>query len=90
MCMGMFGPPYGVPISEEVHQLFPPKVKKAWETFDTWWKAKQGDGPIQHSDMPEDVSMAMQTILEAPIPGTDGLTGAASCYMVGVQSQMED
>jgi len=40
--------------------------------------------------MPGDVEEAMKKILEAPIPGHDGLTGEHSCYMNGVRSNMVD
>lgn len=92
MCHGMYAPPYGLPIPEEVHNQFPIEVQAAWTAFDKWWKSapRNEDGLVKKSDMPEPVSQAMSLILEAPIPGADGATGADSCYMIGVQGSMVD
>lgn len=91
MCMRFGGPPYGIPIPQDIHDQYPGKIKKAWEVFDKWWqKAQKSGGPIRRSDMPKGVTRAMQDILEAPIPGHDGATGADSCYMIGVQAQLAD
>lgn len=93
MCMGMFGPPWGIPIPPEIHEQYSPELKAAWVTFDTWWKKAQEDAngePVKKSDMPEDVSQAHKLICETLIPTYDDATGAESCYMVGVAAQMTD
>gem|GEM_PF-1322336 len=86
-----FGPPFGVPITDDIHQQYSPGLKVAWKTFDDWWK-EQGR-PARLADMPEDVKAAFDLVRETPIPGypdDEGPLGAESCYMVGVCSQLED
>lgn len=92
MCFSMHqGPPFGVPIPDETHEKFPPEVKAAWEKFDGWWKqAQDGEVEMSRSAMPADVRQAMETIKSSPIPDSEGYTGADSCYMVGVEGQLED
>jgi hypothetical protein len=94
-CCGSFGgPPYGIPIEEETHNLYSDELKAAWFLFDDWFKKAQdeADGDlIDRSSMPEDVKSAMELILETPIPGFEGgFTGKDSCYMIGVESQLTD
>ena len=88
------GPPYGVPIPEELHEQYAPEVKTAWETFDAWYKEACADSNgdlIDRSTMPIDVKEAMDLILETPIPGYDeSVTGADSCYMQGVFGRLKD
>jgi len=92
MCMGMSGPPFGIPISEENHQQYSKDLKKAWETFDGWWKTVHRDerGFVKESDMPDKVKSAMTKICNAPIPGYEDMeaTGKDSCYMKGVLSSL--
>jgi len=89
MCRGaLFGPPHGIPIPSEIHEQFPKRVKEAWNTFDEWWKSVEK--PASKATMPKKVGNAMQIILNAPIPGHEGATGADSCYIAGVQMQMTD
>lgn len=93
MCMGMrSGPPYGIPIPREIHELYSDELKQAWVTFDAWWKeaSSETEGPISRSSMPEEVKQAMHLILDTAIPEHEGATGRDSCYMTGVQSRMID
>lgn len=95
MCCGCFdGPPFGIPIPDEVQELYSDDLKKSWLTFDNWFSKAQeeADGNlIVRGLMPEDVMTAMQIILETPIPGFEGeFTGKDSCYMIGAMSQMTD
>ena len=93
MCMGMFGPPHGIPIPDEIHEQYSQELKKAWETFDKWWKKAQRKAKgskVSRSGMTEKVKAAEKLILETPIPTMDGFTGKDSCYMVYVQSQLVD
>ncbi|OGM57363.1 hypothetical protein A2955_05000 [Candidatus Woesebacteria bacterium RIFCSPLOWO2_01_FULL_37_19] len=90
-----YGPPYGIPIPEEVHDLYSPEVKEAWGKFDAWWKEAlyNSDGnPVSRNTMPQNVCEAMDLILQTSIPGyeEDGITGADSCYMIGVLMLMTD
>ena len=89
MCLPS-GPPYGIPISDDVHAQYSEDVKVAWHTFHDWWT--EIDKPFSRSDMPEEVAQAMELILETPIPGYEetGATGKDSCYFVGVLAQMTD
>lgn len=87
MCCTHAGPPYGIPISPEIHEQYSDQLKAAWETFHSWWKVQ--DGTPRRSNMPEDVSEAMKLICESPIPGMDE-TGEMSCYMVGVDATLID
>lgn len=94
MCTGS-GPPYGIPIEAETHKKYSRELKKAWRTFDNWWKkaAKQAyPHPVSKSTMPDAVRKAMQLILDTPIPGLEGAgyTGKDSCYMVSVLGMMTD
>jgi len=84
------GPPYGVPIEDDTFEQYPDEVKQAWVTFDGWWHTVNAAFQVRKSDMPDDASQAMATILEAPIPGFEGKTGRDSCYMVNVLSMMEE
>lgn len=90
MCMPI-PRPVGIPIPEEIHEQFPDEVKQAWETFNNWWQEQttQTDSP-KRSDMPAEVREAEEIILNAPIPTMDGPTGRDSCYMVFVQSALQD
>ena len=88
MGRGLGSPPHGIPIPESIHEQYPDEVKEAWATFDAWWKQLQG--PAHRSDMPAEVVVAMETILAAPIPVYEGVTGADSCYMIAVQAQLLD
>jgi len=37
MCMGMMGRgPQGVPIPDEIHEMYSENLKNAWAIFDTW------------------------------------------------------
>ena len=93
--MGYSSPSWGIPIPEEVHELYSPELKNAWIVFDAWWKEAQekADGDlVSRSSMPQVVQRAMELILQTPIPGYEevGVTGEDSCYMIGVTSQMTD
>lgn len=91
MHYGFGGHPNGIPIPSEVHEQYPENVKTAWETFHQWWtQVNSGDKQPSRGNMPKDVAQAMNTILEAPIPGYDGATGADSCYMVNVLARLGD
>ena len=94
MCMAS-SPPHGIPIPEEVHQLYSDELKKAWHTFHEWWEQAylcSDSKVVSRSNMPEEVRQAMDLILETPIPGyeEEGITGKDSCYMIGVNSIMFD
>jgi hypothetical protein len=92
MCFG-HALPYGIPITDELHNQFPDEVKQAWEIFHAWWQEQhEFAGPPSRKNMPKDVEKAMNKILEAPIPGyeEEGFTGKDSCYMIGVHSRMAD
>ncbi len=91
MGMGFQSLPVGIPIPDEVHDLFPDNVKEAWKVFDGWWQGQGASGgPIKRSAMPDEVKAAEKVILEAPIPGYGGATGKDSCYMVFVQANLID
>jgi hypothetical protein len=95
MCMGIGGPPYGIPILGEIQEQYTDEVKAAWEKFDAWWKTAQDEAieagvQVSRASMPEDVREAMDLILETPIPTYADATGRDSCYMVGVQAAMVD
>jgi hypothetical protein len=86
--MGYAFPPrdVGIPIPKEIYDKYPEEVKKAWEIFDSWWQPMYlNKAPIRRSDMPAEVSAAMEVILKAPIPESCGATGAHSIYMIHVQ-----
>jgi len=93
-CGGFGEPPFGIPISDEVHKQYSDELKKAWVAFDNWFKQAQesSDGElIIRETMPKDVADAMQLILDTSIPGYEGsYTGKDSCYMVYVLSRMTD
>lgn len=93
-CGGFGGPLFGIPIEKETHDLYSDDLKAAWIKFDAWWKNAQESTPdgelVVRESMPADVEDAMNLILETPIPGIEGATGADSCYMIGVMSQMTD
>ena len=94
MCMQ--GPPYGIPVTQEIHDRYSLELQHAWMVFDLWWKEEwdQADGErkIRRSTMSEDVRNAYELIKKTPIPGyeADGLTGKDSCYLVFVESQLVD
>ncbi len=91
MCSGMGVPPYGIPITDDVHKLYPPEIKKAWRSFHNWWKKNyDGVNPVSRSKMTTRVSEAFKQITEAPIPGYDGKTGKDSCYVIGVTARLCD
>lgn len=95
MCMGHGGPPFGVPIDAETHELYTPELKDAWTKFDAWWKQAQNEAeekgePVRRSDMPADIAAAFKLINETLIPGYDNAYGSDSCYMQGVAMQMID
>ncbi len=79
--------PRGIPILPEEHEQYPDVVKRAWEKFHEWWVDQPR--PANRADMPQDVANAMDTILQAPIPGHPGATGKDSCYMIGVQQSLQ-
>lgn len=78
----------GIPIQDEIHEQFPPEVKKAWETFHAWWREQ--DRPVSRTTMPEDIKQALMIMKEAPIPGYEGAHGSDSCYVLGVEANMID
>ena len=89
MCFCYGGPPYGIPIEEETHELLPQPVKDAYEIFRIWWRTvhlSDGITPIDEASMPADVREAYDLILETPIPGYDNATCADSCAMIIVQA----
>ena len=56
MCgCGFGGPPYGIPIREEEHNLFPEEVKAAWQLFDDWWKKASQEANDRVDKATEDV-----------------------------------
>lgn len=88
-----FDPPFGIPIPKEIHEQFPADVKKAWKTFHEWWQeanASITEGLVDSKSMPTNVRAAYDLINKTPIPGYDGATGADSCYMIGVKTQMSE
>jgi len=95
MCCGG-GPPYGIPIPEEIHERYSDELKAAWTKFDSWFQNARDesdfDEPIDRSTMPDDVKAAMDLIKKTPIPGfeSEGYTGADSCYMIGVEMFLTD
>lgn len=93
-CGGFYPQQVGIPIPDEVHEQYSDDLKSVWIKFDTWWKKAQEstlEGElVDRKTMPNDVKGAMNLILETPIPGFEGATGADSCYMIGVQNQMTD
>ncbi len=88
--MGYFDLPRGIPITQETHNGYSPELQAAWTRFNDWWHkvADDQDGPISQSSMPPEVKADMDTILAAPIPGFEGVTGADSCYMINVQERL--
>jgi hypothetical protein len=95
MCMmGMYGgPPYGIPIDKETHEMYSPELKAAWVLFDGWWQKamEEADGnPVKLSEMPEDVRKAFDLIRITPIPEYEGTTGVDSCYMQAVDMHSEN
>lgn len=89
MCSS-YGPPWGIPITEDVHEKYADEVKQAWLTFHSWWMAAKENGAPRRSDMPDEVRQAMALICETPIPDTDGAKGDESRYMIGVNSMLLD
>lgn len=89
--MGSFFLPEGIPIPQEIHDLFSAEVKQAWETFNGWWQEADRSGSSR-SSMPLEVREAFDLILRTPIPTYEekGKTGKDSCYMVYVQSLLVD
>lgn len=88
-----FALPAGIPIPSDIHEQYAPNVKAAWETFHGWWKdaCEKTDGElVDPKTMPTDVRKAFDLINETPIPTYEDATGADSCYMIGVKSQMLD
>lgn len=90
MCMMDFGMgPHGIPIPEEVHQEYSDELKGYWEIFDNWWHSVREMGNVSKKDMPEEVLVAYNKIMETEIPGT-GHPGSESCYMNGVNMMLLD
>jgi hypothetical protein len=91
-----YGPPYGVPITSDVHEQYTDELKNAWEKFDAWWKSVSAEaldaGLIDRKSMPDDVRDAWKLILETPIPGYEeqGFAGKDSCYMITVLFYLTD
>lgn len=95
MCYGSFGPPFGVPIPPEVHELYSDELKEAWVTFDTWVKQERERTESYQIDLktaPENVKAAFKLISETPIPGyeEEGITGSDSCYMVAMSNYITE
>ena len=85
--------PRGIPIETHVHSQYSDELKEAWETFHAWWQQvdmESEGGPVSHANMTEEVRQAYELILETPIPGFDDVTGADSCYMIGVAQRLTD
>lgn len=91
MCFGAFaGPPFGVPIPDEIHDQYSPELKEAWRVFDEWYKSQPEEGLLSRSEMPADASAAMRLICDTPIPVYDGVLGSGSCYMIFVSARLID
>jgi len=91
MCMGTGVPPYGIPITDDIHQMYPPEIQKAWRTFHNWWKNNfDGVNPVSRSKMSAKVAEALEAITNAPIPGYCDKTGKDSCYVIGINARLCD
>ncbi|MDO8551819.1 MAG: hypothetical protein Q7S03_04035 [bacterium] len=90
MCTVRMGPRVGIPITEDIHNRYPEEVKKAWAIFHEWYQeASEGNTKqVREADMPEEIKKAWKLILETPIPGYPGLTGANSCYAIGASQKI--
>ena len=90
MCMGhMFNTPTGgVLIPDYIQDLYPKEIQDAWDNFHNWWIDQER--PVSRASMPPDVAKAFELIKTSPIPEHDGLTGADSCYVLIVESQLID
>lgn len=83
--------PQGIPIPPEIHDQYSLELKAAWNIVDEWVQA-QPDWHIDQQTMPPLVQVAHQLILKALIPTyeQEGLTGADSCYMIGLESRFAE
>ena len=84
-------PPYGIPITHDIHVQLPTKVITAWEQFHVWWQNRNWDEPVvKKADLPPEILQAMLFVLPTPIPGYEGSTLADSCYWIGVLSRFDE
>ncbi len=81
---------YGIPIPKEIHNQLPEATKKAWAKFDKWWRREQKKtkGRIYKKTMPPDIAECLEIIKDTPIPGLGNVTCKESCYIRGIEFQL--